>query len=73
MTRSSNSDTIAQLFPRGVAKPAVRALIAAGYTSLDQLSKAREADIAGLHGIGPKALGILREALKERGKSFMSG
>ncbi len=73
MTRSSNSDTIAQPFPRGVAKPAVRALIAAGYTTLDQLSKAGEADIAGLHGMGPKALGILREALMERGKSFMSG
>jgi len=72
MTRPSKSDPIAQPFPLGVAKPAVRALVAAGYTSLDQLTKAREADIAGLHGMGPKALGILREALKERGKSFIS-
>ncbi|MFZ0744368.1 MAG: hypothetical protein WAM85_08170 [Terracidiphilus sp.] len=57
-------------FPPGVAKPAVRALAAAGYLRLDQLANAREADIAALHGMGEKALGILRAALKERGKSF---
>jgi hypothetical protein len=32
--------------------------------------RAREDDLAALHGMGPKALGILRDALKERGKSF---
>jgi hypothetical protein len=69
----SKSDAKAQPFPRGVAKPAVRALAAAGYMSLGQLAKARESDIAGLHGMGPKALVILREALKERGQSFISG
>ena len=57
-------------WPRGVAKPAQRALASAGYTNLDQLTKAREADLATLHGMGPKALDILREALKQRGKSF---
>lgn len=57
-------------WPRGVAKPAQRALASAGYTNVDQLASARESDLAALHGMGPKALDILREALKQRGKSF---
>ncbi len=60
----------ARPFPPGVAKPAVRALASAGYTRLDQLVNARERDLAALHGMGEKALGILRAALKEQGKSF---
>ncbi len=39
-------------FPRGVPKPAQRALVAAGYARLDQLVNAREADLAALHGEG---------------------
>jgi len=59
-----------ETWPRGVAKPAVRALIAAGYPTVNDLAKARAEDLAKLHGMGPKALGILSAALKERGKSF---
>lgn len=59
-----------QEWPKGVSQPAQRALASAGYTSVDQLVKAREDDLAALHGMGPKALGILRDALKERGKSL---
>jgi hypothetical protein len=62
----------AKPFPPGVATPAVRALLAAGYTTLDQLSRARESDLATLHGMGPKALAILKAALVEKGKSFRS-
>jgi len=57
-------------FPPGVGKPALRALEAAGYTRLDQLTTVKEADLLKLHGMGPKALGILRGALEARGKSF---
>ncbi len=57
-------------FPRGVSQPAVRALAAAGYTQLNQLAQAWEADLAKLHGMGPKALRILDEALREQGKGF---
>jgi hypothetical protein len=57
-------------WPKGVAKPAQRALASAGYTTIDQLVNTREADLAGLHGMGTKALGILRDTLKRRGKSF---
>jgi predicted flap endonuclease-1-like 5' DNA nuclease len=60
-------------FPRGIGRPATRALQAAGYTRLDQLAGMREADLAKLHGVGPKALGVLRSALNERGQSFADG
>jgi hypothetical protein len=56
-------------FPR-TSQPALRALLAAGYTRLDQLTTVTEADLRKLHGMGPKALGILREALAARGQSF---
>ncbi|MFN8527425.1 MAG: DNA-binding protein [Anaerolineae bacterium] len=57
-------------FPKGVAQPALRALKGAGYSRLEELTRARESDLARLHGMGPKALGILRAALAERGLTF---
>lgn len=59
-------------FPK-IGSPATRALEAAGYTALKQLTKVTEAELAQLHGMGPKALGILRESLKAQGLSFKSG
>src|ERR1043165_503995 len=56
-------------FPK-MAQPAHRALAEAGIQNLKQLTKFREAEIKGLHGMGPKALGELRQALAERGWSF---
>jgi hypothetical protein len=56
--------------PRGIGAPATRALTAAGYTSLGQLAGVSERQLGALHGVGPKALRILREALQERGLSF---
>ncbi|MBN8657776.1 MAG: DUF1801 domain-containing protein [Anaerolineae bacterium] len=59
-------------FPK-IGSPATRALEAAGYTNLKQLTKVTEAEIAQLHGMGPKALRILSEALKAEGLSFKLG
>ena len=59
-------------FPK-IGSPATRALEAAGYTRLEQLTKVSEAELGQLHGMGPKALGILRETLKEKGLSFKTG
>jgi uncharacterized protein YdhG (YjbR/CyaY superfamily) len=50
--------------------PAQRALDSAGITSLKQLTKLTETEVSRLHGMGPKAFGILREALKAEGWSF---
>jgi len=44
--------------------PATRALNNAGYTSLRQLAGASRAELAALHGMGPKALNILEAALE---------
>lgn len=63
-------DTPSVDLPPKLSKPAQRALANAGYTRLDQLTAVREADLAKLHGMGPKALRQLREALAERGASF---
>ena len=57
-------------FPRGVSGPALRALHNARVRSLDELSRWSEADLAKLHGMGPKALGILRTALEAKGRRF---
>ncbi len=56
--------------PAGLASPARRALVAAGYTRLEQLTKVSEAELLALHGMGPKALDQLRRALAARGQSF---
>jgi hypothetical protein len=57
-------------FPPGLSRPALRALAGAGYTHLDQLAGASEAEILALHGMGPKGVDILRRALAEKGMAF---
>ncbi len=57
-------------FPK-IGEPARRALEEAGYTRLEQLPGVRSADLLRLHGMGPKALRLLREALAEKGLTFM--
>lgn len=56
-------------FPK-TSNPALRALNNAGYTHLEQLTEVSEQDLLKLHGMGPKAIRILRAALEERGLSF---
>lgn len=53
-----------------IGAPATRALNLAGYTRLEQLNGVSEAQLAKLHGVGPKALGILRAALESAGMAF---
>jgi predicted flap endonuclease-1-like 5' DNA nuclease len=57
-------------FPSGMGKVAPRELAIAGYSRLKQLTKVTEAELLKIHGVGPKAIRILREALKEKGMSF---
>jgi hypothetical protein len=56
--------------PRNIGAPATRALIAAGYTELAQLANLSSAELAKLHGVGPKALRLLQEALEQQGMSL---
>jgi hypothetical protein len=57
-------------FPRGVSGPALRALHAAGVRTVGDLAGWTEADLAALHGMGPRALAVLRTALAESGRGF---
>ena len=50
--------------------PAGRAFAAAGYQRLEEFSKVTEAELLALHGVGPKAIRILRAALNEAGSTF---
>lgn len=56
--------------PDGLSQPAQRALAAAGYTRLDQFTAVTEAELLRLHGLGPKTIRQLREALAEHGLTF---
>jgi hypothetical protein len=52
-------------FPKGLSPPAIRALVDAGYTGLEQLAGASERKLLKLHGFGPKAIPIIRQALDD--------
>jgi hypothetical protein len=56
--------------PRSIGAPATRALTAAGYTELSQLANVPATELGQLHGVGPRALRLLREALQEQGMSL---
>jgi hypothetical protein len=64
------SDDPAATLPRTIGVPATRALVAAGYTDLDQLDGVPIWELKQLHGVGPKALRLLQAALEESGKSL---
>lgn len=53
-----------------LSAPARRALENKGITTLQQLSKFKEAEILKLHGVGPSAIPKLRTALQKEGLSF---
>lgn len=57
-------------FPASMGKVAPRELANAGYTRLKQLTKISEAELLKIHGVGPKAIRILREMLAEKGMAF---
>jgi DNA-directed RNA polymerase alpha subunit len=57
-------------FPAGLSAPARRALDGAGYVRLEQLTRVNESELKKLHGMGPKAINLLRSALEEKGLSF---
>jgi predicted flap endonuclease-1-like 5' DNA nuclease len=64
------TDCTALDLPPGIGKPALRALDDAGIRTLDDAAKWQESELAALHGMGPKALSILKAALGAQGLSF---
>ncbi len=59
-------------FPK-LSRPAQQALAQAGYERLEQLATISEAELLKLHGMGPKSVKQLREAMAEKGLAFAAG
>lgn len=53
-----------------IGAPATRALEAAGYDFLEDLDGVSRRSLLTLHGVGPRAIRILGEALTLRGMAF---
>ena len=73
MTRQSDvTHPNRSAFPPGMSGPSLRALSAAGVRSMADVARWTKADLAKLHGMGPKALALLEQALEESGSAFRS-
>lgn len=53
-----------------IGAPATRALASIGITRLEQIGDRSETELLALHGVGPRAIRILNEALAARGHSM---
>ncbi|WP_437731707.1 DNA-binding protein [Sorangium sp. So ce1335] len=60
-------------FPKGIGKPAQRALASVGVSRLDQVTRFTEAQLMALHGMGPKAIGLIKAVLQADGKTLARG
>jgi DNA-directed RNA polymerase alpha subunit len=69
-TQMNQHDQQESDLPTGLASPARRALVGAGYVRLEQFTQLSEAEVLRLHGMGPKAVDQLRRALADKGLSF---
>jgi DNA-directed RNA polymerase alpha subunit len=54
-----------------LAKPAQRAILSAGITTIEQLSEYSEKEIYELYGIGKNAMNIIKQILNENGLSLV--
>jgi hypothetical protein len=52
--------------PKAIGRPATQALAGAGITTLAQLAGRSDAELLAMHGVGPKAVRILRAELTAR-------
>jgi len=57
-------------YTSAIGKVACRELVGHGYRTYAQLTAVSEEQLLAIHGIGPKAVRILREQLAERGLAF---
>lgn len=57
-------------WPKGMGAPARNALEALGVKNLDEVIRFSEKDLLAIHGIGPKAVGVIKAALHEQGKTL---
>lgn len=50
-----------------MGQPATQAVTVAGYTKLEDLAGASESALLKLHGVGPKAIRVIKQALLDGG------
>lgn len=58
--------------PDEIGRTAARELSVHGITSLSQVASHAEKDLLAIHGVGPKAIRILGEAMAAKGLDFAS-
>lgn len=66
----SSNETPTTEFPRSIGKVATRELALSGYTRFEHLTQVSRKSLLAIHGVGPKAVNILEEELRERGLEF---
>lgn len=57
-------------FPRSIGTVAPRELAAHGITTYAELAARTEHEVLAIHGVGPKAVRLLRDELAQRGLGF---
>jgi predicted flap endonuclease-1-like 5' DNA nuclease len=56
--------------PHGIGKTAARELSLNGITSLEKVARHSREELLAIHGVGPKAIRILEEALAAEGLGY---
>lgn len=69
--KDKNNQTLHEI-PTNIGKPVLRALEHANMNFLEPLTSVSKNELLKLHGVGPKAVRILSDALAENGMSFAS-
>jgi DNA-directed RNA polymerase alpha subunit len=59
-------------WPRGMGAPARNALESLGVMNLEDVTRFTEKELLAIHGVGPKAVAVIKTALHEQGKSLRS-
>jgi len=54
-------NTLEHEFPQSIGNPAINALLAANITTLQQVAELSDKELLAMHGVGPKAVRILRD------------
>ena len=70
MTSPTDDRAAASELPPAIGSPALQALAQARIVRYGQLADRTERELLALHGVGPKAIRILREELLARGLTF---
>ena len=69
-TRKLPDQAFSAEFPRAIGRPANAALVAHGITTLDQVAAMTERALLAVHGVGPKAVALLKAELEQQGRAL---